>query len=135
MPGGRGPGRLPGGRIAGNFAPVRSIKAECLDRMIFLGEASLRRAIENYIAHYHGERKHQGLGNQLIDSSELHPAGRGPVCCRERLGGLLRFYHQEAASASFGFWYSTGTSPSGPTERSTNTFDLAAGAAKLPACS
>ena len=76
---------------------VRSIKSECLDRMIFLGEASLRRAIEHFVAHYHEERSHQGLGNELIAPATMDPGGDGPVSCRKRLGGLLRFYHGEAA--------------------------------------
>ena len=76
---------------------VRSIKSECLDRMIFLGEESLRRAIENYVAHYHEERNHQGLDNELIATKVTHPNRDGPVRCRKRLGGLLRFYHREAA--------------------------------------
>ena len=76
---------------------VRSIKSECMDRMIFFGEASLCRALEAYVAHYHGERNHQGLGNRLIDTPGTHPCGTGPVRCRERLGGMLRFYHREAA--------------------------------------
>ena len=45
---------------------VRSIKEECLNRMIFIGQASLRRAIWEYMAHYHKERNHQGLENRLI---------------------------------------------------------------------
>ena len=45
---------------------VRSIKDECLDRMIFFGQASLRRAITDYMEHYHRERNHQGLENRLI---------------------------------------------------------------------
>ena len=76
---------------------VRSIKSECLDRMIFVSEASLRRAIEAYVEHYHRERNHQGLGNALIDSREPDPAARGEVRCRERLGGMLRFYTRAAA--------------------------------------
>ena len=76
---------------------VRSIKSECLDRMIFLGEESFRRAIENYVAHYHEERNHQGLDNELIETKAPYPNRDGPVRCRKRLGGLLRFYHREAA--------------------------------------
>ena len=76
---------------------VRSIKSECTRRMIFFGEASLRRALEAYIAHYHGERNHQGLQNRLIDTRGSGPRPRGPVRCRQRLGGILRFYHREAA--------------------------------------
>ena len=45
---------------------VRSIKDECLDRMIFVGQESLRRAVTEYMEHYHSERNHQGLENRLI---------------------------------------------------------------------
>ena len=50
---------------------VRSIKDECLNRMIFIGEASLRRAVREFMAHYHAERGHQGLGNRLISAEQL----------------------------------------------------------------
>jgi len=66
---------------------VRSIKDECLSRMIFFSERSLRKATREYAAHYHRERNHQGIENQLIE-----PSGRA-----ERLGGMLRFYHRAAA--------------------------------------
>src|SRR5262249_1715756 len=69
---------------------VRSIRAECLDRLILLGERRLLRAVDEFMAHYHGERNHQGLGNELI-APEPHPAHGTPVRCRERLGGLLRY--------------------------------------------
>jgi hypothetical protein len=65
---------------------VRSIKSECLDRLILFGERSLRYAIRSYLAHYHAERPHQGLDNTLIDGHKLRPK-RGDVRCRERLGG------------------------------------------------
>jgi putative transposase len=48
---------------------VRSIKEECLSRMVFFGEASLRHALAQYMAHYHRERNHQGMGNQLLQNS------------------------------------------------------------------
>jgi len=48
---------------------VRSIKSECLNRMIFIGQASLQHAISNFMAHYHRERNHQGLGNELIEGA------------------------------------------------------------------
>ena len=51
---------------------VRSIKESCLDRMIFFGEESLRIAIQNFVAHYHRERNHQGLANQLISPEPGH---------------------------------------------------------------
>ncbi len=54
---------------------VRSIKEECLNRIIFFGEQSLRRAITEFVTHYHQERNHQGLDNRLIDPE----AGVGQV--------------------------------------------------------
>ena len=76
---------------------VRSIKDECLNRTIFVGQASLRRAVSEYMAHYHGERNHQGLDNRLIrqDSSMIAQDGRVSRCAR--LGGMLNFYYHEAA--------------------------------------
>ena len=76
---------------------VRSIKAECLNRMILFGEASLRRAIKEYLVHFHRERNHQGLDNRLIESE--HQVGRadGEIECRKRLGGMLRYYYRRAA--------------------------------------
>lgn len=76
---------------------VRSVKEECLDGMIFFGERSLRKAISEYAAHYHGERNHQGLGNCLIDPDEGVGMTRGRVRCSERLGGMLRYYHRKTA--------------------------------------
>ena len=76
---------------------VRSIKSECLDRMIFFSEASFRRAIETYLVHYHAERNHQGLGNRLISTPPFPSVDAGRVRCRDRLGGILRFYYREAA--------------------------------------
>jgi transposase InsO family protein len=76
---------------------VLSIKAECLERMVLLGEWHLRRAISEYMRHYHSKRNHQGLGNALIDGISTDTDGIGPVARRERLGGLLNFYYREAA--------------------------------------
>jgi putative transposase len=74
---------------------VRSIREECLDRLILFGERRLLRALDEFVAHYHGERNHQGLGNALIVPEVV--LSRGPrVRCRERLGGLLRYYHRAA---------------------------------------
>ena len=75
---------------------VRSIKEECLDRMIFIGQASLRRAVREYIEHYHRERNHQGLENRLIVPVAM-PANGGTVVRHPRLGGTLNFYYREAA--------------------------------------
>ena len=74
---------------------VRSIREECLDRLILFGERRLLHALGEFVAHYHGERNHQGLGNQLI-TPEPHAAHGTHVRCRERLGGLLRYYHRAA---------------------------------------
>jgi putative transposase len=75
---------------------VRSIKSECLERMILIGEGSLRRASAQFCEHYHGERNHQGLGNKIIEP-DFSSDGKGEVQCRERLGGLLRYYYRDAA--------------------------------------
>ena len=76
---------------------VRTIKESCLNRMIFFGEKSVRRAINEFVDYYHHERNHQGLGNRQIDP--LTPVGsvEGKVACRERLGGVLRYYYRDAA--------------------------------------
>jgi transposase InsO family protein len=74
---------------------VRSIREECLDRLILFGERRLFRALDEFVAHYHGERNHQGLGNELIDPAAA-VAGATRVRCRDRLGGLLRYYHRAA---------------------------------------
>ena len=74
---------------------VRSIKSECLDQMIFLGQESLVRAMAEYAAHYHDERSHQGIGNVLIGGAA--PQCEGIVETRERLGGLLKYYYRQAA--------------------------------------
>jgi putative transposase len=74
---------------------VRSIKEECLDRLLVLGERHLRRAIGELVAHYHGERNHQGLGNELIQLMGLS-ATPGPVRRRQRMGGMLNYYYRAA---------------------------------------
>ena len=74
---------------------VLSIKSECLSRLVLLGEQHLRRAIEEYVAHHHLERAHQGVGNRLIDGVPEPADGR--VARRERLGGILSHYYREAA--------------------------------------
>ncbi len=76
---------------------VRTIKESCLNRMIFFGEGSLRRAINQFLIHYHHERNHQGLGNRLIDPQREIGSLEGSVACRERLGGILRYYYRDAA--------------------------------------
>ena len=74
---------------------VQSIKRECLDHLILFGQAHLERVLREYVAHYHTERPHQGLGNELIHGTPWN--GRGEVVIVERLGGLLNSYHRSAA--------------------------------------
>ena len=75
---------------------VESVKSECLDRIVPLGESHLRAAVRAFMDHYHEERPHQGLGNERI-APKTTSLGPGPVRCRERLGGVLKFYYREAA--------------------------------------
>jgi hypothetical protein len=75
---------------------VRSVKEECLSRVNLFGERSLRRALSDYVDHYHAERNQQGKGNVLLFPWAARQR-EGPVHCRERLGGLLRYYHRQAA--------------------------------------
>ena len=74
---------------------VRSIKEECLNRLIPLGERHHRRAVAEFVAHYHRERNHQGLGNELIEGEPAN--GRvGRMRRHQRLGGLLNYYARAA---------------------------------------
>ena len=74
---------------------VRSIKEECLERVILLGERHLRRTIAEFVAHYHAERNHQGIGNELIQPLE-RPDGEGRVRRRQRIAGMLNYYYRAA---------------------------------------
>ena len=76
---------------------VRSIKESCLERLILFGESSLRTAVQNFVAHYHGERNHQGLGKRLILPGPAHVTSAGVIRCRERLGGMLKYYYRAVA--------------------------------------
>jgi putative transposase len=76
---------------------VRSIKEECLDRMIFVRQASLRLATSEFIAHYHLKRNHQGVENRLLQPGAILPMPRARVQRRQRLGGTLNFYYGAAA--------------------------------------
>ncbi|NOY91268.1 MAG: transposase family protein [Deltaproteobacteria bacterium] len=76
---------------------VLSIKSECLSRMIPLSERHLRHILREYAAHYHLDRNHQGIGNQLIEPRPAPANTNGRVVRRTRLGGLLSFYQRRAA--------------------------------------
>ena len=76
---------------------MTSIKSECQGKMLFFSEAALRRAIREYVEHYHTERNHQGLDNRLISPPVGEQPAHGPIECRKRLGGLLKFYRRRAS--------------------------------------
>ena len=78
---------------------VRSVKQECLSKLILFGERPLRRALQQYMAHYHEERNHQGKQNRLLFSlpNRGTSGDNGIVRCKERLSGLLKYYEREAA--------------------------------------
>lgn len=77
---------------------VRSVKQECLSKLILFGEGSLLRVLTEYSRHYHHERNHQGKGNRLLfpDVGEQPNLQRRSIECRQRLGGLLKYYRRAA---------------------------------------
>jgi hypothetical protein len=76
---------------------MRSIKEECLLKMILFGQRSLENAVGQYLLHYHGERNHQALANKIIEPAPEVGRSEGEIQGRERLGGPLRYYHRDAA--------------------------------------
>jgi putative transposase len=77
---------------------VKSVKDETLSRVILFGESSLHHVLSEYVEHYHQERCHQGLGNVIpFCARQAANAREGPIECRERLGGLLKYYNRKAA--------------------------------------
>ncbi len=76
---------------------VLSVKSELLSRIVFFGESSLRRALSEYLEHFHSERNHQGKRNALLFSRRQPTEVAGAVKCQERLGGLLKLYYRDAA--------------------------------------
>ena len=76
---------------------MKSIKDESLSRLIFFGENMLRNAVRQFLEHYHTERNHQSLDNKIIEPDDGVGQTTGEINCRERLGGILRYYHRTAA--------------------------------------
>jgi putative transposase len=76
---------------------IRSVKSECLSKLIPIGTFMLRRALREYMEHYHLERNHQGLDNNLIASTPVRCSKTQPIDCRSRLGGILRYYERAVA--------------------------------------
>ena len=73
---------------------VRSIKEDCLNHLVLLGEGSLRHGVSEYVEFYNHDLPHQGLGSELVVSQSSETATKGPVKVRFRLDGLLNFYYQ-----------------------------------------
>lgn len=76
---------------------ARSMRGECLSRVNFMGKASLRHASSHDMAHHHGECNHQGLENRLLRPADVERGASACVKRRERLGGMLGYYHRQAA--------------------------------------
>jgi transposase InsO family protein len=77
---------------------VRTIKRECLSKLILFSERHVRHVIEEYVEHYNLERPHGGIDHQRpVEHDGQHSSRDGPVLCRQRLGGLLKSYYREAA--------------------------------------
>jgi putative transposase len=77
---------------------IRTVKDECLGKLIFFGRASVERALNAYVEHYHSERNHQGIGNVIPMPRVEDRVGReeGRIVRRRSLGGLLSFYVRRA---------------------------------------
>ncbi len=65
--------------------------------MILFGEGSLRKAMGEFVTHYHRERNPQGFNHQMIMKDKFCVAGRGAIQRRQRLGGMLNYYYRQAA--------------------------------------
>ena len=76
--------------------PSRSVKQECLSKLVLVGEGPLQRCLSAFTAHYHQKRNHQGKGNQLL--TPVEQKGR-KIRCRQRLGGLLKFYARDGIAS------------------------------------
>ena len=72
------------------------MESECLSKILPFGEDALRHALSEYVQHYHTERNHQGKRNQIL-FPESQASCEGPIACKRRLGGVLKFYYRKAA--------------------------------------
>jgi len=75
----------------------RSLKSEYRDRMVFFGRKSMENAVRDFVQHFHTERNHQGLGNELIQPPVDVDTVAGRIERRQQLGGMLKFYQRRAA--------------------------------------
>ena len=79
---------------------VRTVREECWDKFVIFGEAHLRHLLGEFEQHYNGERYHQGFGDKLVMpnlSAQNDNTAVGTIDTRSRLGGILNFYHRQAA--------------------------------------
>lgn len=76
---------------------IRTLQGDCLDRLWFVGERTLRLVLNEYVDHYHRERHHQGIGHAIIDLGPEVNLSEGRLVCRKRIGGLLNYYYREVA--------------------------------------
>jgi putative transposase len=75
---------------------IRSVREECLDRLLILGEAHVGRVLREYIGYYNYARPHQGIEQRCPIPIERGRT-KGPVKCRDVLGGIVHDYQREAA--------------------------------------
>ncbi|MCA9067669.1 MAG: integrase core domain-containing protein [Planctomycetaceae bacterium] len=75
---------------------IQTIQQECLDHFVVLGEKHLNYLVSEFVTHYHEERPHQGIGNELISGAAEQKGNDSKIVCRERLGGLLKHYERAA---------------------------------------
>ena len=80
---------------------VRTIKENCLDQMIMIGERSLRRVVGEYVEHYNTERAHQSLENKIIEPKFDQIPIEGEMKCDSRLGGMLNYYRVKMRYSNF----------------------------------
>ena len=77
---------------------VLTARRECLRWLIPLGEKHLRLILSEYVEHHcDTERNHQGLDNESLTPLPANSNADGAIQCRERLGGILKYYYRDAA--------------------------------------
>jgi len=89
------PPRIPQGN-AYSERFVRSVKEECLSRLVFFGEDHLRKTLSIFSGYYRHRRNHQGIANKLIEPPEFFPSV-GRIRCQKQLDGMLNYYYRKAA--------------------------------------
>lgn len=75
---------------------VRTVREECLNKLLIINHAHLRRVMREFVAYHNSARPHQGI-DQQIPVSPSTPVSFGPVRCRNVLGGIIHDYYRDAA--------------------------------------